>query len=72
MRSAITLSIPEELKKDLDKLAKQEGVSRSDIMRESLRTYLFSSRLKRLRDQAIPVAQKQGIFTDEDVFERVS
>ncbi len=72
MRTAITLSVPEELKKDLDKLAKQEGISRSDILRESLRTYLFSHRLRRLRDVAIPLAQKQGIFTDEDVFERVS
>jgi metal-responsive CopG/Arc/MetJ family transcriptional regulator len=40
MRQTITVSIPEDLKKALDKVSKEEGVSRSDLVRESLRDYL--------------------------------
>lgn len=72
MRTTVTVSLPEEMRRDLDRLAKEDGVSRSDLVRESLRHYLFSRRLRRLRQRLVPLAQRQGIFTDEDVFERIS
>jgi len=40
MRSTITVSIPEDAREELDRVATAEGVSRSDIVRESLRDYL--------------------------------
>jgi predicted transcriptional regulator len=41
MREAITISLPRDLKDTLDRVADEEGVTRSDIVRESLRNYLF-------------------------------
>ena len=72
MRETITISVPEEIKAELDKLMREEGISRSDIVRESLRDYLFMRRFRQLRARMLAQAQAQGIFTDEDVFKRIS
>jgi len=72
MREVLTISIPRDLKKELDQLMRADGVSRSDIVRESLRDYFFIRQLRRLRSRMIPQAQAKGVFTDEDVFKRVS
>lgn len=72
MRRAITVSLPPEVKQELDKAMKEEGVSRSDIVRESLRNYLFIRRYRKLRDEGLGRAEARGVFTEEDVFESVS
>jgi len=72
MRKTVTLSLPKDLKDDLDRLVKQEGVSRSDVLRESLRDYLWVRKFRRLRRMGIKRAQAKGIFTDQDVFDRIS
>lgn len=72
MRKTITISLPEEVRTELDEASRDEGVSRSDIVRESLRDYLFVRRFRRLRQSMVAKASRRGVFTDEDVFERVS
>ncbi len=72
MRATITISLPKGTKQKLDSFVKKEGLNRSDIVREALRQYLFQNEFERLRRIAIPKAQEQGIFTDEDVFKIVS
>ncbi|MHB1942750.1 MAG: CopG family ribbon-helix-helix protein [Acidiferrobacteraceae bacterium] len=72
MRETITISVPEEIKAELDKVVRDEGSSRSDVVRESLRDYLFTRRFRQLRGQMLAKAQAQGIFTDEDVFKQIS
>lgn len=72
MRETITISLPEEIKTELDKIVRNEGISRSDVVRESLRDYLFIRRFRLLRTKMLAKAQSQGIFTDEDVFKRIS
>ena len=72
MRSTLTISLPEEIRKELDRVARSEGVSRSDIVRESVRDYLFIRQFRSLRKRMVPKAAAQGVFTDEDVFDRVS
>lgn len=72
MRRRITVGVPEKIRRELDKTAREEGISRSDVIRESLRYYLFMRRFRRLRAKAVAKAQAQGIFTDGDVFKRVS
>jgi len=72
MRETITISVPEEIKAELDKVVRDEGISRSDVVLESLRDYLFMRRFRRLRAKMLAKAQAQGVFTDEDVFKRVS
>jgi hypothetical protein len=57
---------------ELDRIAAQEGTSRSDVLRASLEDYFFVRRFRALRQRLMATAQAQGIFTDEDVFDRVS
>ena len=71
MRQTITISVPEQVKKELDKLTIEEGTSRSDIVRESLRNYLFFRQFRALRSRMMAKAQAQGIYTDQDVFKHV-
>lgn len=72
MRSTITISVPEEMRSELDELSQADGVSRSDIVRESLRDYLFVRRFRAMRDAMVPKASRRGIYTDQDVFDQVS
>ena len=72
MRRTITISLPEELKQQLDQAAAADGVSRSDLLRQSLQEHLFVRSLRALRRKMIPSAESCGVFTDQDVFDRVS
>ena len=66
------ISLPQAVRRELDKVAKEEGVSRSDVLRQSLEDFLFVRRFRRLRQRMMAAAQAEGIYTDEDVFTRVS
>jgi metal-responsive CopG/Arc/MetJ family transcriptional regulator len=72
MRDTVTISLPQAVRRELDKVAKEEGVSRSHVLRQSLEDFLFVRRFRQLRQRMMAAAQAQGIFTDEDVFTRVS
>jgi len=72
MRETVTISLPQAIRRELDKVAKAEGVSRSDVLRQSLEDFLFVRRFRNLRQRMMAVAQVQGIYTDEDVFTHVS
>jgi len=72
MRETISISLPAELKADLDRYAEAEGVSRSEMARAAVREYLFLRRFRSLRAELVLYAEAQGIFTDEDVFRVVS
>ena len=71
MRESISISLPEDLKAELDDAVRVEGVSRSDVVREAVREYLFIRRFRALRQELIPYAEAAGVFTDEDVFRAV-
>ena len=72
MRETVTISLPRAIRRELDRIATEEGVSRSDVLRQSLEDFLFVRRFRQLRQRMMAAAQAQGIFTDEDVFTRVS
>jgi metal-responsive CopG/Arc/MetJ family transcriptional regulator len=72
MRSTITISVPEKMKSELEAVSREEGISRSDIVRESLRDYLFVRRFRAMRKSMTEKAAQNGIYTDQDVFDRVS
>ncbi len=62
VRESISVSLPEKLKAELDQLTALEGISRSDVVREALREYLFSRRFRALRQELMPYAEAQGIY----------
>ena len=72
MRETVTISLPQTIRRELDRVVKEEGVSRSDVLRQSLEDFLFVRRFRQLRQRMMAAAQAQGIYTDEDVFNRVS
>lgn len=71
-REIIAISLPADLKRKVDKLAKEEGLKRSDIIRDALKRYLSLKEFERLRDKMRYKARAKGIYTDEDVFKIVS
>jgi metal-responsive CopG/Arc/MetJ family transcriptional regulator len=72
MRSTITISVPDPMRVELDSLSKSDGVSRSDIVRESLRDYLFVRRFRSMRKSMVSKASARGVYNDQDVFDQVS
>lgn len=71
-RGTLTLRLDDELERDLDRLAKQTGRTRSDLARDALRRQLSLLRFERLRNMVLPFAEARGILTDDDVFSAVS
>lgn len=72
MRETITISLPKSIKKRLDKIVRTEHINRSDIVREALREYFAVREFRRLRSIMVPIAEKKGIYIDEDVFRQIS
>ncbi len=70
MRETITVSIPEEIKKQVDKIMVQEGTTRSSIIKESLQDYLFIRQFRSLRKRMMEKSPRA--YTDQDIFNRVS
>jgi len=72
MRESISVSLPESVKAELDRFTQAEGISRSDLIRQALQEYLLVRKFRTLRSRMMLQAQGRGIYTDEDVFERIS
>jgi predicted transcriptional regulator len=72
VQNSITVSLPDDLKTALDEAVREAGRPPSEIMCEALRDYLFIRKFRSLREHMTSKAQAQGIYTDEDVFDRVS
>jgi predicted transcriptional regulator len=70
--SAVTIRLEPQLQKLLDKVCKQSGRTRSDILREALKRQLSLVRFEQLRRQVLPFAEARGYLTDEDVNKVVS
>lgn len=72
MRETITVSIPGDLKEELDAVIARDGITRSDLVRESLRSFLAIRKFRRLRMKLTAKARAQGLSTDQDVFDEIS
>jgi predicted transcriptional regulator len=69
---SVTIRIEPDLQKLLDKVCKQSGRTRSDIVRDSLKRQLSIIRFEQLRRQVLPFAEARGYLTDEDVNKALS
>jgi predicted transcriptional regulator len=73
MKSAtVTIRLDAKLQKELDRLSRQLGRSRSELVRDALRRQLALTRFEQARRAILPLAEAQGFLTDEDVFRDVS
>lgn len=70
--ATVTIRLDAELQRELDRLCRQLGRSRSEVMRDALRRQIALLRFEESRRALLPLAEAQGILTDEDVFRIVS
>ncbi len=67
--STLTLRVPDDLDKALERQSAALGISKSDLAREALKRYLRVTEFRTLRSRLVARAQAAGINTDDDVFE---
>lgn len=72
MQEQITVHLPSEMKLALDEMTRSTNESPDELVGKALEQYLFIRRFRTLRERMTPKARAQGIFTDQDVFDRVS
>ena len=72
MKGTLTIRIDKDLERVLDRLCKQTGQSRSEIVRDALRRELCLRRFEGLRRRVLPFAEARGYLTDEDIVRTVS
>lgn len=72
MRATLTISLPEDLNKELSRLVKREGTTRSQVVQKALRRQIALERFRELRDRLVPKAARAGLHADEDVFKAIS
>jgi len=72
MQETITITLPTQIKPALDEVRQREGTSLNELVTKAIEEYLFARQFRLLRERMVPKAQEQGIYTDQDVFERVS
>ncbi len=72
MKHTLTIRLPDDLRKELHKISKEESKPMSDLVRESLQRYISIYKFRRLRNKVLPFAESQGILTDEDIFNVIS
>lgn len=72
MSNTITVRLSEKLEKELEKVIKAEGGSKSEVVRDAIARYLAIKRFKQLRKKVLPFAEAQGLLTDEDIFKAIS
>ena len=72
MRQTLTIRLPDDLRKELQKISKEESKPMSDLVRESLQRYISIYKFRRLRNKVLPFAASPGILTDEEVFDMIS
>jgi predicted transcriptional regulator len=72
MRTVLSVSLPERMSVELDRLAKSTGRNKSDIVKESLGVFLWEMKLRAVQKKLGPKAKKIGLVSEEDVFNDVS
>lgn len=70
--ASVTIRLDPKLQRELSRLSRQLGRSRSDLVRDALRRQLALVRFEQARRGLLPLAEAKGILSDEDVFDLVS
>lgn len=72
MRSTLTVSLPGQTKRLIEKAADESGLTTSEYVRQAVFHKLWQDATAESRGVAIPRARAKGVFTDEDVFRLIS
>jgi predicted transcriptional regulator len=72
MRKALTISLPDDTKGLVERLARSEGLTTSEYVRRAIFRQIWQDAATESQRRAIPRARARGVFTDEDVFRLIS
>lgn len=67
--TTISFSVEDDIKKSFDTWAKRTKKSKSDILRDMVRTYQFTEALDEIQQAAEPMLRELGIETEEQLYE---
>lgn len=70
-RSIMNISMPPDMAKRIDKIAKEENRTKSELLREAFRRYEFDRDWVKIRAVGEKTARRMGIKTYEDI-ERIA
>lgn len=70
--SSLTIRLDPKLDKELARVAKRQKRTKSDVAREMLRRNLALEAFEEARRRLVPLAEKAGYLTDEDIFRDIS
>lgn len=68
----VTIRLDLQLQRELNRLSRKLGRSRSELIRDALRRQLALVRFEQARRGLLPLAEAKAILTDEDIFDLVS
>lgn len=68
----LTIRLDPKLDKELERIAKRTGKTKSEIARQALAREVAVLRFREARRKILPFAEAQGLLTDEDIFRVVS
>ena len=63
----ITISLPNNILRETERIAKEEVRTRTDVIREALNQYVASRRWQRLRQWGAQTAERLQLKTEEDL-----
>ena len=70
--ASVTIRLDPKLQRELDRICKRLGRTRSELVRDALRRQLALLQFEEARRRLMPYAEARGYLTDEDVFRNVS
>jgi hypothetical protein len=72
MRTTLTVSLPGQSKKLIERAARENGLTTSEYVRLAIFRKLWQDAAQESRRVAVPRARAKGVFTDEEVFRLIS
>ena len=72
MSTTLSIRIDDALERELTQAALAAHRPKGDIVREALRRQLALTRFRSVRNELLPLAERNGFLTDEDVFKAIS
>ena len=70
--STLTIRLDDKLDRELNRLAKTQHKTKSELARELLRRHILVRQLDEIRNKLRPYAEAAGTLTDEDFFRDIS
>lgn len=63
----MSLSLPPEMVREVERIVKKENRTKSELFREALRKYIDDKRWLEIRQWGLKISQELGVSTEEDV-----